>query len=87
MVLPKTVREVREEYFNVRLTGEDVHALTQRLKKDAIQLECFDDLQECVHLYERVMSQAKQQGFGLPARARDDVERAQGVYFQREPHQ
>jgi hypothetical protein len=68
------------------LTGTDIYTLTQRLKKDAIQLECFDDIEECVHLHEQIMSQARRQNFGLPAAARDDVERAQGVYCPRETH-
>jgi hypothetical protein len=80
---PKLIRKRRDDLFRITLTGKRLYSLLRQLSNDAIRTEVFDDIRLCVSLYETIFTQAREQGFGLPAEPADDIERAQGIYFGR----
>jgi hypothetical protein len=74
------LREHDTKVFNIALNGLDIYELTQRLMADARHEELFTEISKCVHLVEKVSDQAREQGFALPGGARNDYERAAGIY-------
>jgi hypothetical protein len=87
MSKPSIVREAEDSFFEIRLSGQEIYDLTQHLSRAAIAETGFDEVSLCVFLHHRIVSQAREQGFGLPAGYNGDGERAAGVYRPREKRQ